>query len=226
MPTRVAFGTLSLVEYNLGRQVTHRQAQHITDLQQQAAKALAEATLATSTVTWADPAVPPSLVIPPPVTTAVEHPAHPAQEQVMEMELDPVPGQAPVPGDILMTADRQEVVIPEGVEVIITQSASGTKYAKLIDKAQAPVEPQAPAPAPTTMAEELLNMLTEEQSVGPSAEKEAESVDTENTMMTEESSDESEAAKIQRRSGSPIHLPSPPQGKSEEGVMNAESMTV
>ena len=188
----------------------HRQAQHIAELQQQAAEALAEATRATPTITWADPAVPPSLVIPPPVTSAVEHPA--AQEPVVEVELDPVPGQAPVAGDILLTADGQEVVIPEGVEVIIMQSASGTKYAELIDKVQAPVEPQAPAPAPTTMAEELLNVLTEEQSVGPSAEKEAEAVDTENSVMTEESSDESEAAKIQRRSGSPIHSPSPPQG--------------
>ncbi len=191
----------------------HRQAQHIAELQEQAAMALVEATRATLTITWADPVVPPSLVIPPPVTTAVEHPAaRPVQEEVVEMELDPVPGQALVAGDILLTADGQEVVIPEGVEVIIMQSASGTKYAELIDKVQAPVEPQAPAPAPTTMAEELLNVLTEEQSVGPSAEKEAEAVDTENSVMTEESSDESEAAKIQRRSGSPIHSPSPPQG--------------
>ncbi len=176
----------------------HLQAQHIAELQQHATMALVEATRATSTIMWADPVVPPSLVIPPLVTTASADPAaRLVQEEVVEMELDPVLGQAPGPGDILMTADGQEVVIPEGVEVIITQSASGTKYAKLVEKPQAPVEPQAPAPAPSTMAEELLNVLTKEQPEGPSAEKEAEAVDTENTVTTEESSDESEAAKIQ-----------------------------
>ena len=80
------------------------------------------------------------------MTSAVERPA--AQEAVVEVELDPVPGQAPVAGDILLTADGQEVVIPEGVEVIIMQSASGTKYAELIDKVLAPVEPQPRLPWP------------------------------------------------------------------------------
>ncbi len=176
----------------------HLQPQHIAELQQHVALALAEAAHATSTITWADPAVPPSLVIPPPVTAALEHPAaRLAQEDVMEMELDPVLGQAPVAGDILLTADGQEVVVPEGMEVIITQSASGTKYAKLVDKPQAPVEPQ--ASAPSTIAEELVNVLHKEQSVAPIAEKEADMVETatDNTVTTEESSDESKAAKIQ-----------------------------